>query len=215
MVIFDNGDEQAHTSGPANSAQSANYSGTGGVISSVGRISTGPCLPPQSQAHNHLRESLLAEVQLFTIDHGVLATESELLTILDISGCSEIEKSAGAILSNIDRVKHIALAIVMHRGIVPTGWTMVSVCSNCGPVWLPTCSPVSTNSCAWCALKMAQIEFPRPRLPCKKCSQFRPDSVNPKGGLGRCVGQRDTDWLCFPNVRPSCEFWRPLPGRGP
>lgn len=47
-------------------------------------------------------------------------------------------------------------------GRAPWGWTAVSECSGCGPVWLWRDAPALVLGCPWCLNRVAGLPVPDP-----------------------------------------------------
>jgi hypothetical protein len=189
----------------ANSANSANPEESEAEISKVSEISTA------SYTRTALDE-LFQRTQWATLEYGIHATKDEVFDVLGVSGCKEIEAAAQRVLQPLGDVRVFALSVVLRRGIVPEGWTAITVCLQCGPVWVPPGGAAEVSACPWCSLRRAARWFPCPRMECGQCRHFRPDSINPPGGLGSCAVGHDGKWLCFPHSMRECSDWRAAVG---
>lgn len=80
-------------------------------------------------------------------------------------------------------------------GRVPKGDTAAALCHHCGPVWLHpsivAVLPVVNGwpralGCPWCFIRAAGGYIPRPLVAAADCTHWKPDTVNPSGGRGKC-----------------------------
>lgn len=104
----------------------------------------------------------------------------------------------------------------MDAGLVPQGWTAEACCEHCGPVWL---SPGLAGGlplrdgwrlawgCPWCRITGF---VPRPSIESVTCTHWKPDTVNPAAGTGRCeCGYH------YPHERHRCERFAPITRAAP
>jgi len=90
------------------------------------------------------------------VDNGILLEETDII--------GELDKPEE--LLDIDQVTPISwstavgLRLVRQKGIVPEGWTRVAHCAHCGPIW--SHHGLDTLSCAWCEMRLAGKDFPKP-----------------------------------------------------
>ncbi len=107
----------------------------------------------------------------------------------------------------------IAAAVAATRaraaGKVPEGWTTVSTCAGCGPVWLWRGAPESVQACPWCHERHQGRPVPKARpVACATCERFVPDPLG-DGGIGTCevdipLGEPPR----FPFAPRLCAWWR-------
>ncbi|MGO1073876.1 hypothetical protein, partial [Lysobacter sp. CA199] len=73
--------------------------------------------------------------------------------------------------------------------------TVAALCRRCGPVWVTPRATAMVPTlagwprivgCPWCRLH-SRIAIPRPRVMCAMCRHYRPDRINPDGGMGHCA----------------------------
>jgi hypothetical protein len=69
----------------------------------------------------------------------------------------------------------IEARLMREQGRVPHGWTAVSECVRCGPVYVWPGSPPRLAGCAWCFSRVAGRPIPRPPF-----SQQRHDAAKGK-----------------------------------
>jgi len=97
-------------------------------------------------------------VQHYGADNGLLLEESTILSELDTEGISNLQE-----LSTEARqswAEAVALRLVRHRGIVPTGWTKTAHCYLCGSGY--SYHDLNMLSCEWCDMRSAGKRFPVP-----------------------------------------------------
>ena len=111
--------------------------------------------PPISDPKSQLIE-LAMQVGIY--EHALVLEEKEVAALVppsdwnDAALCTPEELQAWAVC--------LALRAVRYRGKVPAGWTRVSICKRCGPVWSD--HGLDSLSCGWCEMRKAGKWFPRP-----------------------------------------------------
>jgi len=120
-------------------------------------------------------------------------------------------------LAAMDSVQLRVYARALHRsatldaGTVPAEYTKATRCEGCGPVWLWEGCPPMVKACPWCFRRTAGRRFPRPMVTCGDCAHFRPDTINPPGGVGACrlgIEQRAGEPTRYPFAPRECgEHW--------
>lgn len=95
-------------------------------------------------------------------------------------------REKGAVLGRYPALPEtFAWALERQAGQVPSGWTQVAVCVQCGPVWLRAEAPTEVDSCPWCANREEGKPIPRPvAVTCGSCRHFQ---LAATGSIGRCA----------------------------
>lgn len=136
-------------------------------------------------------------------DEGLPA---ELVHGLDDAGMTACDGLADATLRA--SLRAIERGRRMDAGQVPPEWgePVMRTCEGCGPVLLwPEC-PAVVKVCPWCFRRRAGKAIPRPLVTCGDCQHYRPDTVNPGAGMGRCaLGAGCAYWPMKPH---RCADWR-------
>ena len=164
-------------------------------------------IPPiQRSARDQRLMDFCRLVDAHTLKEGVHVDFAAIMSVLSES---EREIVAAGLHTSAEHqilAETLALRSVMARGLVPNGWTDIAVCVHCGPVWAPPNTPARVAECSWCDLTRAGHWFPRPKMLCCECRHFRPDAINPPGGLGSCGAGHD-DRLTWPHSQFECAEW--------
>lgn len=107
-----------------------------------------------------------------------------------------------------------------RAGRAPAGDTAAIMCQACGPVFVhPSIAAVlpvvdgwpRALGCPWCFIRKAGLYVPRPPVTCASCRYFKPDTINPAQGMGRCTvdAARAQDPPTYPSTSRHCDSWRP------
>lgn len=100
-----------------------------------------------------MREQLLA----IAADESLPAELVHCLAIDELTACVGCtDNELRGYLHGMDWSTHIG------AGSVPPGYTVVSDCPRCGPVWLPEPIHPLAQTCPWCFRQKAGKPFPRP-----------------------------------------------------
>jgi hypothetical protein len=91
-------------------------------------------------------------------DSGVRLDDSEILNQLDEAGMDELIIASREVRQSW--AEAIALRLVRHRGVVPSGWTKSAHCYFCGPVY--SYHDLHMCSCEWCDMRVTGKWFPQP-----------------------------------------------------
>lgn len=150
---------------------------------------------------------------------------AHLVALADAEGLDPalVHHLAAADLQACDGLPYAALVAYLHAlddtatrnaGIVPATYTAQAHCRGCGPAWLPpetlagldtSQGPPLVNACPWChTTPPPGHRIPRPHVTSATCNHWKPDSVNPRDGMGRCKCGAS-----YPRERHHCLGFQP------